>query len=115
MATTRHLRRYPVKVGGVLTKGPIEGGKREVTFVFPEEAADGAVSVHLCGEFNEWSETSTPMFQADDGTFRVTMLLEAGQHYRYRYLVDGERWENDWNADDYVPNEYSGEDSSVSV
>jgi hypothetical protein len=30
-------------------------------------------------------------------------------------LVDGERWENDWEADEYVPNEFSGEDSSVTV
>lgn len=95
----------------MLTKGPIEGDKREVTFVLPADAA--GVSVHLCGEFNDWSVTSTPMFEAEDGSFRVTVLLEAGRRYRYRYLVDGERWENDWAADDYVPNEFEGEDSAV--
>jgi 1,4-alpha-glucan branching enzyme len=97
----------------VVTKGPIEGGKREVTFVLPNEAA--GTTVHLCGEFNDWSITSTPMFLAGDGSFRVTLLLEVGRKFRYRYLVDGERWENDWEADEYLPNEFSGEDSAVNV
>lgn len=97
----------------MLTKGPIEGNKREVTFVLPKEAA--GTSVNLCGEFNEWSITSIPMTREADGSFRATLLLEVGRRYRYRYLVDGERWENDWHADDYVPNEFSGEDSAVDV
>jgi len=33
----------------------------------------------------------------------------------FRYLVDGERWENDWAADAYVPNPFGGEDSVVEV
>jgi hypothetical protein len=43
------------------------------------------------------------------------LWLEAGQQYRFRYLVDGERWENDWAADAYLPNAYGGEDSVVTV
>ncbi len=95
----------------MLKKGPIQGGKREVTF----ELA-GAVSgteVNLCGEFNDWSETSLPLSVNEDGNFVVTVLLEAGRVYRYRYLIDGTRWENDWLADDYVTNEFGGEDSAV--
>lgn len=94
----------------VLHKGPVEGGKRLVTF----ELA-GAVSgdtVHLCGEFNDWS-MSLPLEVTSDGSHIVAVLLEAGRRYRYRYLVDGKRWENDWQADDYVTNEFGGEDSAV--
>jgi hypothetical protein len=35
--------------------------------------------------------------------------------YRFRYLVDGRSWENDWAADLYVPNGYGGDDSVVDV
>jgi hypothetical protein len=50
-----------------------------------------------------------------DGRFSTTISLEAGQTYRFRYLVDGERWENDWGADGYVPNTFGSEDSIVKV
>jgi 1,4-alpha-glucan branching enzyme len=97
----------------VLEKGPIEGAKREVTFVLPGDV--GGERVNVCGEFNDWSETSVPMFRDENGDFRATVLLEVGNRFRYRYLVDGERWENDWHADDYISNEFGGEDSAVDV
>ncbi len=34
---------------------------------------------------------------------------------RFRYLLDGERWENDWAADGYVPNPFGSEDSLLEV
>jgi hypothetical protein len=43
--------------------------------------------------------------------FEVTVPLERNHRYRYRYLIDGHRWENDWNADEYVPNAHGGDDS----
>jgi hypothetical protein len=50
-----------------------------------------------------------------DGSFSVTISLKPGSSYRFRYLLDGERWENDWAADSYIPNDYGGEDSLVEV
>ena len=41
--------------------------------------------------------------------------LEAGKSYRFRYLLDGERWENDWDADAYKPNEFGTDDSILEV
>jgi len=95
----------------VLKKGPVDGGKREVTFALPADV--GGSEVHLCGEFNDWSQTSLPLLRGDDGGYSVVVLLEAGCRYRYRYLIDGSRWENDWAADEYLPNEFGGEDSVV--
>ena len=43
------------------------------------------------------------------------MELAAGRRWRFRYLLDGARWENDWAADDYVANEFGGEDSVVEL
>ena len=69
----------------------------------------------LCGEFNNWDRTSHPMKQRKDGGFTLTLSLEPGRQYRFKYLLDGERWENDDAADDYVPNPFSTEDSVVNV
>ncbi|MCI6365047.1 MAG: glycoside hydrolase, partial [Spirochaetia bacterium] len=35
--------------------------------------------------------------------------------YQFRYLLDGYKWENDWNADKYIPAPYSNADNSVVV
>ena len=94
-----------------MRKQHLENGTCKVTFDLT--AAAGVNDVHLCGEFNDWSPTATPMTRRKDGSFRVTVVLEPGRPYRFRYLVDGVRWENDWAADAYVPNDYGGEDSVV--
>ena len=60
-------------------------------------------SVHLVGEFNDWDHTATPMnLRKRDGAFRVTLELEPGREYQFRYLINGEHWCNEWEADDYV-------------
>ena len=69
----------------------------------------------LVGDFNNWDENADPMKAKKDGTFYTAVTLEKGQSYQFRYLLDGERWENDWEADDYVPNEMGLENSVVSV
>jgi len=82
-----------------------------VTFSLP--AAVSAASAHLCGEFNDWSPTALPMHRLDDGGFEITVRLPMRGRYRFRYLLDDERWVNDWAADGYVPNGFGGEDSLV--
>lgn len=83
----------------------------EVTFELPAEV-DGA-GAYLCGEFNEWSTTATPLEPRKDGSHGVTVTLDPGRRYRFRYLLGDGQWENDWNADAYVPNEFGGDDSAV--
>jgi hypothetical protein len=87
-------------------KQPDGKNSYKVTFEVPAEVE--ANQAQVCGEFNDWSATATPMTRRKDGSFAETITLEAGQRYRYRYLVDGNRWENDWTADDYVANECGG-------
>ena len=55
------------------------------------------------------------MTRRKDGSFRPTLELEPGRSYRFRYLLDGGGWENDWAADGYVPNEFGGDDSVVEL
>jgi 1,4-alpha-glucan branching enzyme len=84
--------------------------KCRVTFKYPNpEQADSAV---LAGEFNDWSLTATPMKQLKDGSFSVTVSLKADRSYCFRYVLDGNIWLNEPEADSYAANEY-GEDNSV--
>jgi hypothetical protein len=55
------------------------------------------------------------MVRRKDGRFSVTVALPAERTYRYRFLLDGEQWENDWDAEMYVHNEFGTEDSLISV
>jgi hypothetical protein len=73
-----------------------------------------AEQVHLVGEFNDWSHTATPM-ERSGSHFVATVRLARGRTYRYKFLVDGTRWENDWHADSYVSNEFGGDDSVLDL
>ena len=55
------------------------------------------------------------MKRRKDGSFSSIVSLKPGQSYRFRYLLDGTRWENDGAADAYVPNEFGSDDSVVNV
>lgn len=70
--------------------------------------------IAVVGDFNGWSPSAHVMMAAG-AVHRVTVDLATGHRYRVKYLADGERWENDWAADDYETNEYGGDDSVVDV
>jgi 1,4-alpha-glucan branching enzyme len=83
----------------------------KVTFSLPE-AVQGE-SVFLVGDFNGWDESATPMKRQKNGSFTITLELDKDREYQFRYLVNGTEWHNDWEADKYVPNPYSGDNSVV--
>ena len=86
-----------------------------VVIILTRSAAVQAESVALCGDFNDWSASATPLELGSDGYWRVAVALQPGRSYRYRYLINGERWENARDAYAYVPNPYGGTDSVVVV
>lgn len=90
------------------TRSDADGSDREVTFrTGPAEWAERAAVV---ADFNGWSTDASPMERRGDH-FELTMALPAGCEYRYRVLLDGHHWDNDPEADAYVPNDYGSEDS----
>jgi len=93
----------------MLTRRRAGEGKVRVGFSLPAQVQADRASV--CGEFTQWGP-GKPMKRGKDGRWQVSVALETGRSYRFRYLLDGSRWENDWAADDYVPNPF-GEDDSV--
>ena len=87
----------------------------KVTFRLPPEAAPQARKVHLVGEFNRWDTRATPMSRLKSGEFKVTLDLDTGREYHFRYLIEGEIWENDWSADKYEPCPFAAAENSVVV
>ncbi|HVX29281.1 MAG TPA: isoamylase early set domain-containing protein [Nitrolancea sp.] len=98
----------------MLTKEYTKTGRScRVTFELPAEV--DATNVWLVGDFNGWERGSTPMKRRKDGSFSTTISLKPGNQYRFRYVLDGDRWENDHAADRYLPNDHGSEDSVVDV
>jgi 1,4-alpha-glucan branching enzyme len=89
--------------------------KCKVTFRLPKDAAPDAQKVTIAGDFNGWDKENALMTRFNTGDFVVSLELEQGKEYRYRYFIDGVRWENDWYADKYVPNAYGCDDSVVII
>jgi len=87
----------------------------KVTFRLPKDAANGAEVVTIVGDFNDWSPTKSRMKKLKNGDFTITLSLVCNREYRFRYLIDANRWENDWFAEKYVPNTFGTEDSVVAV
>lgn len=84
--------------------------KCRVTFKYANtEQADSAA---LAGDFNDWSLTDNPMKKLKNGSFSLTVSLDADQSYSFRYVLDNDIWVNDPDADSYAVNEH-GEDNSV--
>jgi 1,4-alpha-glucan branching enzyme len=86
-----------------------------VTFWLPQAAAPGATTVAVVGSFNDWSADLHQMVQLANGDFRLELELEAGKEHEFRFLIDGVRWENAWNADRYVWSDHAQGENSVIV
>ncbi len=88
----------------MIGKEPVAGdGQVRVVFRLPNTTMADRISV--VGEFNDWDTTATPMIlRRPDAEWSATVVLDAGHRYRFRYLVDGKHWLNDWHADDHVDN-----------
>jgi len=100
---------------GIRKKYVKSGPTCKVTFTLPKEAAPEARNVAVVGDFNGWDPVGTMMKKLKDGTFTATVDLEKDREYQFRYLIDSEKWENDWNADKYVPTPYGDGDNSVVI
>ncbi|WP_319524999.1 isoamylase early set domain-containing protein [uncultured Desulfosarcina sp.] len=85
----------------------------KVTFTIPEKKENAAKIAHVVGEFNDWSTTANPMKRLKKGGFSTTVDLETGRSYQFRYLLEASHWENDSDADGYLPTPYGDSRNSV--
>ena len=87
----------------------------KVTFQLAADAVSGASTVAVLGSFNEWDPQANVLKKQKDGSFKGTAELTAGQEYEFRYLLDGQNWLNDEQADKYVTGGWSSDENSVLV
>lgn len=85
----------------------------KVTFRVSRNEAQAAEKAFVVGDFNHWDELATPMKKLKSGDFTATLSLERGRDYQFRYLLDSGVWQNDPDADHYVPSPVSHEHNSV--
>lgn len=84
----------------------------KVTFVLPLDEFDQPVSV--VGEFNGWDPFAHPLKKRSNGTRSVTVELEPGRSYRFKYLAADGSWLTDPDAE-AVDNGQSGVDSLIAA
>lgn len=89
-------------------KGPMA----RVTFVLPEST--WADHIYLVGDFNGWNYTANPFRRSREGGWIITLDLEVGRTYQFRYRRDGE-WMNESQADAYVHNPYGSDNAVLST
>lgn len=84
-----------------------------VTFrVCPDEQAE---SVNLVSSHDYWDTAARPMARRKDGCYSTSLVLPQGSRVQFRYLIDGNQWINDDQADEHVPNEHGESDSVIQV
>jgi 1,4-alpha-glucan branching enzyme len=95
----------------MIRKQSVRGSDRlRVTFSLPENHGHGKASV--VGDFNGWDPTAHPFVRRSNKTYSVTVELETGRQYAFRYLCEDGCWINDDRADGYIPNGF-GTDNSL--
>ncbi|TKS59517.1 MAG: hypothetical protein EWM72_02085 [Nitrospira sp.] len=76
--------------------------KKAVTFEYFDPSA---TVVTLVGNFNQWDPKARPLKRDPGGLWKGTVRLEPGI-YQYKFVVNGERWEEDPLNLHRVPNEH---------
>lgn len=81
----------------------------EVTFSL---AVDDAKNVALVCEENGW-EPIPMRYSKKKEAYQTKVRLAKDSEFQFRYLIDGQSWENDPQADAYRRNEFGGDNSVV--
>ena len=70
-----------------------KNGKVRVTFSMPASACSNCL--YLVGWFDEWDESVYRMEQSAEGSWSLTLELERGCEYHYRFRTADGRWLDD--------------------
>ena len=69
--------------------------QQAVPVKFALKAPSGTQTVHIAGDFNEWSSTKHPLsFETDTEQWTIELSLPPGV-YEYRFLINGLNWIKD--------------------
>ncbi len=87
----------------------------KVKFSLSGDQYKSASSILLVGDFNNWQLGETPLKLAKTGVWSVSLDLATGVTYQFRYLIDGTIWENDSEADGFIPSGLGSENSLLAL
>ena len=88
----------------------------KVKFSLSGDQYKSASSILLIGDFNNWQLGETPLkLTKTTGVWSVSLDLETGKEYQFRYLIDGANWENDAEADGFTPSGLGSENSVLAL
>lgn len=85
----------------------------KVTFTLPTTALADVKEIRVVGDFNNWDWEEGTVMKAGKKEYKAILDLATGRDYEFRYITEDGTWENDWEADAYVPSPYYGIDNSV--
>lgn len=110
---TPNLEKKKLLLDTMITKKVSPKGKSvRVTFELPADAANKSAAV--VGEFNDWNAKKGAMkLDKKSNVWTKGVSVKPGDSFQFRYLVDGDNWVNDEQADGFVANEYFGENCVI--
>ena len=89
-----------------------KGKSVRVTFELPADVASDSAAV--VGEFNDWdAKKGTMKLNKKKNVWTKGVSVKPGDSFQFRYVVDGDKWINDEQADGFVPNEYFGQNCVI--
>jgi 1,4-alpha-glucan branching enzyme len=95
--------KQPTRKKAPLSRSPRRPStKSSVAFEYFDPSA---TVVALVGDFNKWDLRARPLKRDAGGLWKVTVRLEPGT-YQYKFVINGERWEEDPLNLHRVPNEH---------
>jgi 1,4-alpha-glucan branching enzyme len=77
-------------------------GVCQVLFTLPVSIFDDAKKIAVVGDFNDWNREKHLLKKTKSGRFQRLLELPTGKEYQFRYLIDDNDWENEWEADGLV-------------
>lgn len=88
----------------------VENGR--LMFVFHD---DGAHSVSVAGDFNEWNEAATPLKRNESGLWFTEIVIPRTGRFEYKFIINGQRWIEDPSNGLKAPNNYGGLNSVLVI
>ena len=105
----------PLIVNAPANVHPVVATQPSIIYVQFVLADRGAKSVTVAGDFNSWDTAATPLTDADgDGVWSGLVALRPGSH-KYMFVVDGQKWVTDPEADHYIDDGFGMRNAVVTV
>lgn len=75
----------------------------KVTFTISADLLAGSKKATVAGEFNNWDTEALP-FKITKGVGSASISLPVGKEFQYKFVIDGNRWENDPETEGFASN-----------